>query len=340
VSADRILLRCLADEPERERSILGHARRRGFHRFIGTTPHPLEGDEWFRPTPSGYRPADGNGPVIPELTVGSPEELGSARAALARGDSIAVRWSGERVLPLETLVADRPRSGRLWVVARTVSEVPAALGALEHGADTVVVELRREEEVDALEHTLDRSLSTPLAWERVPVTEVRSAGVGDRVIVDTTSRLGPDEGLLVGSAAAFLLLVASEAEGSRFTRPRPFRVNAGALHSYVLLADGTTRYLSELEPGDPVLAARPSGETRSVRVGRLKIERRPLTLVAVDDQGVRRTLFLQEAETVRVSGAVGRVASTALQPGERILGVRLPKGRHLGVAVQETVEER
>lgn len=33
---------------------------------------------------------------------------------------------------------------------------------------------------------------------------------------------------------------------------RPFRVNAGPVHSYALLADGSTKYLSELAAGDQV----------------------------------------------------------------------------------------
>jgi 3-dehydroquinate synthase II len=166
------------------------------------------------------------------------------------------------------------------------------------------------------------------------------AGVGDRVLVDTTSLLGPEEGLLVGSAAGYLYLVLSEAVGSRYTRPRPFRVNAGAAHSYTLLANGTTRYLSELDPGDALSIVRVDGTTRSVRVGRLKIERRPLVLVEGTVGDTVRTVFVQEAETVRLWTLTGAVAATALSAGQRLLGVSLPAARHLGTAVEETILER
>jgi 3-dehydroquinate synthase II len=106
------------------------------------------------------------------------------------------------------------------------------------------------------------------------------------------------------------------------------------------MADGATRYLSELEAGDAVLAAEPAGSVRAVRVGRVKIERRPLVVVSADDRGASRTVFLQEAETVRVSTAEGRVATTELRPGASVHGVRLPPARHLGRAVEETIEER
>lgn len=44
---------------------------------------------------------------------------------------------------------------------------------------------------------------------------------------------------------------------------RPFRVNAGPVHSYALLADGRTKYLSELCAGDQ---ARISNNIRFVPV--------------------------------------------------------------------------
>ena len=193
--------------------------------------------------------------------------------------------------------------------------------------------------MDAIERRLEH-LPAALSWEKIPVRGVTPAGTGDRVIVDTTSLLQPDEGILVGSAAAFLFHVASEAVGSRYTRPRPFRVNAGAAHLYTLLSTGETRYLSELAPGDAILVCSPSGASRSVRVGRIKIERRPLLLVEGEFRNRRFTVFLQEAETVRLTTDIGPVAATDLKTGANVWGVSLPAGRHLGVAVEETIEER
>ena len=59
--------------------------------------------------------------------------------------------------------------------------------------------------------------------------------------------------MLIGNRANFLFLVHNESVGSSFTSPRPFRVNAGAVHCYTLSPDGTTKYLSELETGVEVL---------------------------------------------------------------------------------------
>jgi 3-dehydroquinate synthase II len=95
-----------------------------------------------------------------------------------------------------------------------------------------------------------------------------------------------------------------------------------------------------LTPGDSILVTVPDGQVRSARVGRIKIERRPLVVVTSDDVGGPRTVFLQEAETVRLSTTAGRRATTEVSAGETALGVRLPAARHLGRAVEETIEER
>jgi len=278
--------------------------------------------------------------AIPVVLVNDPADLESALRTPRAGRIVAIEWAADRIIPLENAIASVEPGLELWVFARGPREVAGALGALEHGARRVIVAVRTPEEVDEVEALLEGELPKELAWTVVPVSSVHPAGLGDRVLVDTTSLLDQSEGLLVGSAAGFLFHVASEAVGSEFSRPRPFRVNAGAAHSYVLLADGSTRYLSELIPGDAVLACRPRGPARSVRVGRVKIERRPLVVVTASVNGVDRTIFLQEAETVRLSSENGRVATTSLERGTLVYGARMTPARHLGRAVEEAILER
>lgn len=330
-----------SDLPEVE-ALIARAERRGFTRFaldrrlVERTPVPSPA--WIvREGDGSFRAPDRQ--AIPLITVDEPREAEPAIAHLRAGEPIAVRWMHERVIPLENLVAARRRAGTLWVVTSRPSDLPGFLGALEHGADTVVVEVDHASQLDEVESFLERP-EAALEWVRLPIRRVLSAGLGDRVIVDTTSLLAPDEGILVGSSAAVLMHIASEAVGSRYTRPRPFRVNAGAAHLYTLLANGETRYLSELVAGDAVLVARPEGSVRSARVGRIKIERRPLTLIEVEDRDRRYTAFLQEAETVRVSTEDGRVPTSELAAGGSVFAVRMPTARHLGMAVEETIEER
>lgn len=149
----------------------------------------------------------------------------------------------------------------------------------------------------------------------------------------------------------------AETVPSGFVPPRPFRVNAGPVHSYVLMADGSTKYLSEVRAGDEVLAARagdPSGEGgRSVVVGRCKVEPRPVVRV---DFGGREggegganewsgQIFLQQAETVRLaavagpSGEADGLPVTSIAPGDRILARRSTSGTHVGKRISARVTE-
>lgn len=323
-----------------------YAERRGFHRFLLTSGKPLRSLEGREVVVRRGETLEfpGGGAQGKVCRVGRPSDLGQVVRSLSSSPLVLVEFEGDRVIPLENLIAMRQGSperakGALWVRARRAEDVPGLLGALEHGSDGAVLALRTPEDVDRLEVHMDHP-QLGLAWRSAVVRRVVPGGIGERVAVDTTSLLRPDEGMLVGSQGAFLLFVVSEATGSRYTRPRPFRVNAGAVHSYILLSDGTTRYLSELEAGDQVVVARPRGEARSVRVGRLKIERRPFALVEVESSGHRYTLFAQEAETVRLWSQRGMRPVQELKEGDRLLGVALPTARHFGMAVHETIEER
>ncbi len=343
MTKERVFLRPEGVDAAAETALLERGRRRGFLRFVvrpGLPFSALPGEEVYRLEDTRLVPSDPGRAPIPIASVSDASELQAVAHGAEDGATIAVEWTGDWLIPLENLVAARGRRFHLWTLARRITEVPGALGALEHGADRVVVTVHSVDEIDQLEHALERELPFALDWQVVPLRSVKPAGLGDRVIVDTTSILAADEGLLVGSAAAFLFHVASEAVGTRFSRPRSFRVNAGAAHSYVLMADGSTRYLAELGPGDTLLATTPNGRSRPVRVGRLKVERRPMIVLEAEAAGASRTLFLQEAESVRVSTDQGRVATTEIAPGQRVQGVRLPPARHLGHAIEETIEER
>jgi 3-dehydroquinate synthase II len=333
-----------ASEAERDQ-VVGRAAARGFPWASSSGPDgvgPEPGGTLFVRTPDGitrHRP-DGSEARVTLATVGSPTELAAALHGASTRDAVLIRWTGDRVIPLESAVAAERGRAEIWVITDRISDVPAALGALERGADLVFVEVRHATQVDELERFVEAlgDVGPPLVAARIVAVE--PAGLGDRVLVDFTSILTREEGILVGSAASFLFHVASEAEGSAFSRPRSFRVNAGAAHSYSLLADGSTRYLAELEAGDRVWVGDASGRSRSVRVGRVKVERRPLVMIRATALDRTPTLFAQEAETVRLSTASGRIAVTSLRAGVDVLGRSLPPGRHLGAVVDETVDER
>jgi len=107
----------------------------------------------------------------------------------------------------------------------------------------------------------------------------------------------------------------------------------------VLMANGRTKYLSELKGGEEVLAVSSDGASRKVVVGRNKIERRPLVLIEAGENGKRFSTILQNAETIKLCTPDGPVSVSDLQVGQRVL-VRLEEGgRHFGHSIKETIME-
>jgi 3-dehydroquinate synthase II len=146
--------------------------------------------------------------------------------------------------------------------------------------------------------------------------------------------------MLVGSMSRGLFFVHAETAESPYVASRPFRVNAGAVHAYVRVPGGETKYLSELESGDEVLVADTEGHTREAVVGRAKIERRPMFRVALDVDGDRVETMLQNAETVKVAARDGRTAVTDLAEGDELRVLYEPTARHFGAAVDERIIEK
>ena len=128
---------------------------------------------------------------------------------------------------------------------------------------------------------------------------------------------------------------------------RPFRVNAGPVHSYILLANGRTKYLEEVRAGDEVLVVDAHGNSRALTVGRCKVEPRPLLMLSFEvegDGGAKGQVFLQQAETVRVlveeeDGTFAARSVTELKVGERLRLRRTEQGTHVGRTISARVEE-
>ena len=157
--------------------------------------------------------------------------------------------------------------------------------------------------------------------------------------------MGQDEGALVGSAATELALVMGETVASGFVPPRPFRVNAGPVHAYVLMADGSTKYLSECRAGDEVRIASTEGIGRAATVGRCKVEPRPTLRVEFEAEGgggKSASVFRQQAETVRLATGAGPTPVTALVAGGAggVLVRSTSRGTHVGKAIASRVAER
>jgi len=253
-------------------------------------------------------------------------------------DTLWVVVPNEReVIPLENLVAWRRK---VMVVARSPDDVALYRGVLERGVYGIVLEAASPaalREMAAAGMAVDEKV--PLVSARV--TEIANLGIGDRVCVDTCSLIEGSRGMLTGNSSAGLFLVCAENRPNPYVLPRPFRVNAGAVHAYCRLPGGRTAYLSELASGSDVLLVNERGAGERASVGRIKVERRPLLMVRAETaSGKEHSVVLQNAETVRLVDPGGEALSVArISPGDLVLLAEEAAGRHFGVAVEETIRE-
>lgn len=253
----------------------------------------------------------------------------SKKVVLRNGD-----WT---IIPLENLVS---QTNNLFVEIDHLQMGETALGILEKGVDGVVINSPDPNAVREIIYFLKKEAEK---FKLLPakVKQVEPLGLGDRVCVDTCSSMVLGEGMLVGNSSQALFLIHSESVENPFINTRPFRVNAGPLHSYIRLANGQTKYLSEIRSGDRVLIVNFEGKSSPAVVGRAKIERRPLVLVEAEENGQAISIILQNAETIRLTQPCGKAISLVdLKEGSEILVHRETLARHSGVKIDETIVER
>ncbi len=267
------------------------------------------------------------------LQAKSDEEEACQR--LLAGERVVLQ-RGWEIIPIENLLA---RSTDVLVEVATLEEAKLAFGILECGVSGVVV---LPEGVSELKDIVEqcRQRQEQEALEEAVITEVRSVGLGHRVCVDTMSVFRRGQGMLVGNSSAFMFLVHAETEANEYVAARPFRVNAGAVHAYVRLPNDTTRYLEELRSGDEVLAVNADNTTSLATIGRVKIEVRPMLLISAKIGNVQGNIFLQNAETIRLTKPGGEPVSVVqLRPGDKVLCRTDQAGRHFGMRVTEDIKE-
>ncbi len=274
-------------------------------------------------------------------TIREAKDERAVRALRGATRHVVVRTEDWKIIPLENLIAHFQGSGtRLLVEVHDAGEAKLFFETMEVGVDGILLVPSSPKEVRGVRRLME-SQATGVTLLRAKVVEIRPLGLGDRVCVDTCSILRTGEGMLVGNSSAGLFLIHSESVESGYVAARPFRVNAGPVHAYVLLPDGKTKYLSELRAGDDILAVDAEGRTRSVVVGRVKVERRPLVLVEAEAEGRRFATIVQNAETIRFVATEGPPKSVSeLTEGDEVL-LRIEEGgRHFGMRIQETISER
>jgi 3-dehydroquinate synthase II len=257
--------------------------------------------------------------------------------AFSLSKKVVVRGSGWTIIPLENLLT---RANNLFVEVDNLKEGQTALGILEKGVDGVVV---NNPDPDVVRHIVQFLKSKGETFELLPakVKRIEPLGLGDRVCVDSCTSMTVGEGMLVGTSSQALFLVHSESLENPFVNVRPFRVNAGPVYAYIRMANGQTKYLSEVKSGDQVLVVNFEGRSYPAVVGRAKIERRPLAIVEAEENGQAVSVILQNAETICLTDYSGKAVSLVdLKEGSEVLVYREKAGRHFGAPIEETILER
>jgi 3-dehydroquinate synthase II len=271
---------------------------------------------------------------------GKKDEDVIARAASNGADFVIVDAKDWKIIPLENIIARLQKTKtKVYAMANSADEVRTMFSVLQLGVDGVILNTSN---ASSIRQSLVYLGSRDFQLKPAKVMEIKDVGIGERVCVDTASMLNMGEGMLIGSRSNFLFLIHNESVGSAFTSPRPFRVNAGAVHCYTVMPDGNTKYLSEIEAGDEVLVVSKKGKARRVAVGRSKVETRPMRLVKASVDGEVGSIIVQNAETIRFVGSDGSlIPVTEIETGNKVLAYAKPAaGRHFGMEVDEYIVEK
>ena len=304
----------------------------------------------------GNRLMCGNRLIGSLVTIDGEASQDHARSLVGSVEWLVLEFADWSMIPIENLLAAcEGTPTKLAAVLSTPEQAQGAGFALQRGVEALVVRDSSEAMVEAalivksqrleFEQTqpnVEPSYSGKVGIGELTITSVESGGTAERYCIDMIRLLKHGEGLLLGSSASSFLFVHGETVESEFVPARPFRVNAGPPHAYARMSNGNTKYLSELQTGDEILLVNTDGMLRSATIGRLKIEIRPMLLIKwIDENDKEGSMFLQQAETVRVVGLDKKTKSiTALKEGEIVLGWCDMGARHIGASISSNVTER
>ncbi|SMP04307.1 3-dehydroquinate synthase II [Desulfurobacterium pacificum] len=274
--------------------------------------------------------------IIVEIKGKEDEER--AASLLKAGKNVIVKTTDWTIIPLENLLA---QGDNVYAWVRNAEEAETAITILEKGVKGVVLDTEDVNEIKAAGQAINLQ-GENVKLETATIKRVKPIGMCDRVCIDTCSNMVRGEGALVGNSSAGMFLVHAETESNPYVAARPFRVNAGAVHMYVRLPGGKTKYLAEIESGDEIMIYNYKGEGRIAYVGRAKIEKRPMLLIEAETkEGKKVSAILQNAETIRLTKPDGTPISVVdLKEGDEVLAYTEEPGRHFGMKVKESIVEK
>ena len=303
---------------------------------------------------------EGNNLIMDQKNIGSIVDISSvkgqdfAKGLVGLAQWIILEFDNWKMIPIENLIAICDGTGTKIAAKITKSvDVPGAAYALDIGIDAILINPKKEL-IDAAkiakfqrqeqyqEYSANDEYDEQIIMASSVISSVSNIKNSARYCIDLTTVLQVGEGVLVGSSASSLALIHGETIPSEFVPTRPFRINAGSPHSYILMNDGKTKYISELKSGDEICIVKENGECRSGTIGRLKIEKRPFLQICWENNNDKPSnIFLQQAETVKLVCPNNQiVAVTEIKPGDKILTYNNEGQRHIGMKISSDVEER
>ena len=273
---------------------------------------------------------------MPSLAMEAKADEEKIRDLLHAGKQVVLA-RGWEIIPVENLLA---QCDNVVAEAGSLDEAVLASGILQRGVQGIVV---LPSAIADLKEIVSRSKTCRDHEElqEAVITRIEPAGLGHCVCVDTMSMLHRGQGMLVGNSSAFTFLVHAETEHNEYVASRPFRVNAGAVHAYIRLPGDKTTYLAEVKAGSEMLVVDNEGNTTVATAGRVKVEVRPMLLIEARAGEKTGAVFLQNAETIRLTASDGTpVSVVALKPGDKVLCRLDEAGRHFGMRIKEDIQEK
>lgn len=256
---------------------------------------------------------------------------------LAKKAWVIIQNNDRTIIPLENLIS---KTNNIIQTVSDESQAQVALQSLEKWSDGILLTTKDMNTIKKTGEIVNKMNTPKMDLVEAEIISTKHLGMANRCCVDTANMLDPGTGLLVGDISSNLLLVHNENVHSPYCDPRPFRVNAGAVHAYVMCPDNKTKYLWELKSGDEVLIIDSKWNTSIATVGRNKIEKRPMLLVKASYKNQVFTLIMQNAETIRLIDPKGKPLSvTKMKKWDKVMAYITKWGRHFGQSINETICE-
>lgn len=273
--------------------------------------------------------------------IGNSEEMEAAWQDGREFPFLVVECEDETNIPLELLLARlQNEKTSILKIVHNAQEGEIAMKVMEKGSEGVVLSTADVDEVLKMDRHMNDMKLGELDLVAATVTSVEHIEMGHRACIDITSIMSEKEGMIIGSTSSGGLLISSETHDLPYMGKRPFRVNAGAVHSYIFTPNGTTQYMTELKSGSLVMVVDKDGNTRSASVGRVKIEVRPLLKIEAEVQDRKISSIVQDDWHIRIFGADGKVMNASIiRPGDRLLAYICEGGRHVGLKIDESLIE-